>query len=115
MGPASPNGEAGPECFWNESNKKGRHIKAAFFNEAEGAPGFALEPVAHFRSLPIGALPLWPAFGGHPDDLGELLPQTPSGSRPLYLKTKKAAIKATFFNEAEGARTLNLRIDSPML
>ena len=35
--------------------------KATFFitNEAEGAPGFALEPVAHFCSLPIEASPLW--------------------------------------------------------
>jgi hypothetical protein len=35
--------------------------KATFFitSEAEGAPGFALEPVAHFCSLPIGASPLW--------------------------------------------------------
>ena len=83
---------------------------------ANEIPGFALE-LKIARQFSIEALPLWPAFGGHPDDLGELLPQTPSGSSQFIFKTKRAAGKGDLFvsSEAEGARTLNLRIDSLIL
>jgi len=48
--------------------------------------------------------------------LGELLPQTPLDSRPFTGTQQKSHCKSGFFiNEAEGARTLNLRIDSPMV
>jgi hypothetical protein len=45
-------------------------------------PACGLEPVARDRSLPIGALPLWPACGGHPDRVGKCFPHTPLGSNP---------------------------------
>ena len=55
-----------------------------------GIPAFGLEP-KFAPQISIGALPLWSAFGGHPDDLGELLPQTPSDSNPRGNKKKEEA------------------------
>lgn len=73
--------------------------KATFFitSEAEGAPGFALEPVVHFRSLPIGALPLWSALGGHPDDVGKFFSHTLLWFSPPFInQIKKATTRVTF-------------------
>jgi hypothetical protein len=37
-------------------------------NGAGGIPAFGLEPKSA-KQISIRALPLWPAFGGHPDDV----------------------------------------------
>jgi len=71
-------------------------------NSPSRTPGFALEPVAHYDSLPIWALPLWrfASLHCHPNNVGKFFSHTLSRFEPDPEKsyratrpTKPAALK----------------------